>query len=53
MSINSEMNNEYMNEVEFIEETEYEVTDDEETEDEFLQMLEDEMEEEIIITRRG
>jgi hypothetical protein len=52
MSINSEMNNEYMNELEFIEETE-EVTDDEETEDEFLQMLEDEMEEEIIITRRG
>ena len=39
------MNN---NEVEFIEETEDEVTDDE-----FLQMLEDEMEEEIIIRRRG
>ena len=53
MSVNSEMNNEYMNELEFIEETEEEVTDDEETEDEFLQMLEDEMEEEIIITRRG
>ena len=47
------MNNEYNNEVEFIEETEDEVTDDEETEDEFLQMLEDEMEEEIIIRRRG
>jgi hypothetical protein len=47
MSVNSEMNNEYNNEynddVEFVEETE----------DEFLQMLEDEMEEEIIITRRG
>ena len=48
MSVNSEMNNEYNDDVEFVEETE-----DEETEDEFLQMLEDEMEEEIIITRRG
>jgi hypothetical protein len=48
MSVNSEMNNEYNDDVEFVEETE-----DEMTEDEFLQILEDEMEEEIIITRRG
>jgi len=53
MSVNSEMNNEYNDDVEFVEETEDEETEDEETEDEFLQMLEDEMEEEIIITRRG